>query len=384
MYRERLLTPPKVSFFLFGCRGTGKSTWLQHVFPHAHHVSLLNEGLYLSFLADPELFASELRQLAKGTWVVVDEIQRLPQLLNEVHQAIESHKLKFVLCGSSARKLKKSGVNLLGGRAVSRSLFPYLAQELGSNFNLDKALHVGTLPVIWESLEPVEQLEGYTQMYLKEEIQAEALVRNLPGFVRFLPVAALSHGQAINATNIARDASVARTTVEGYLDILEDTLVAFRLPGYEARLRVKERKLPKLYWNDAGIVNGILKQRQPPTGDLRGRLFEGLVGVTLRASMRYNSDFADEMYYWSPGEAAHTEVDFLLKRGNEFIAIEVKSGPKPRSDWFRGLEAIRDLNGVLRRIVVCPAGRPLRTESGAEVLPFAAFTEELQKATLFP
>lgn len=352
--------------------------------PDARHISLLEEGLYQSFLASPDLFANELRHVPKGTWIVVDEIQRLPQLLNEVHLAMEKYRLKFVLCGSSARKLKRSGVNLLGGRAQSRSMFPYLPEELGRDFNLDRALRIGTLPVIWESEEPEQQVVAYSQMYLKEEIQAEALVRNLPAFVRFLPVAALCHGQTINTTSLARDASAARTTVEGYLDILEDTLVAFRLPGYEAKLRVKERKLPKLYWTDPGIVNGILKLRGAPLGDWRGRLFEGVVAIMLRAHMAYDSDFCDDMFYWAPGEAAQTEVDFLLQRGHEFLAIEVKSGAKPKSDWFRGLDAIRTLKGLRRRLVVCPSGRPMRTESGAEVLPFDAFSEALSSGSLWP
>jgi len=174
----------------------------------------------------------------------VDEIQRLPNLLNEVHRFIEEKRLRFVLCGSSARKLKRAGVNLLAGRVLRRFMHPFVPAELGKRFDLEKALRFGLLPVVWDSAEKEETLAAYTQMYLKEEIQAEALVRNLPGFARFLPLAALFNSQVINTTNIARESGVARTTVTGFLEILEETLLCFKVPAYEARLRVRERKLP--------------------------------------------------------------------------------------------------------------------------------------------
>jgi len=248
----RILEQPKGSFFLFGPRGVGKSTWLRGAFPGAHRVDLLDEALYQSYLVDVAGFAGELRDLPRGSLVVVDEVQRLPMLLNEVHRHLEDRGLRFVLCGSSARKLKTAGTNLLAGRAARRYVHPFLPEELGSSFDLDTALRNGTLPVIWMAEDRGEALEAYAQLYLKEEVQAEALVRNLPGFPRFLPVAALFHGQVANVSGIARDAGAARTTVAAYLEILEDTLLAFRLPAYEIRLRVRERRHPKLYWADPG------------------------------------------------------------------------------------------------------------------------------------
>ncbi len=383
-YLNRLLKVPKSNFFLFGCRGTGKSTWIKKIFPHAHIISLLDEKLYQTYLAAPDLFADEIRAKNNSNeWIVIDEVQRLPQLLNEVHRAIETLNLKFILCGSSARKLKHSGVNLLGGRALQRFLFPFLPQELGSKFSLEKALHTGLLPVILASDTPEEQIEAYTQMYIKEEIQAEALVRNLPGFMRFLPIAALSHSQTINISNIARESGVARTTVQGYIDILEDTLLAFRISGYEAKLRVKERKLPKLYWIDPGIVNGVLKQKYPPTGELRGSLFEGLIATFLRAMMLYEKDFCDDFFYWSPGEATYTEVDFLLQRRKEFIAIEVKSGNTPIKSWFKGLKAISDLKGIIRKIIVYPYGENYKTLDGIEIISFENFTKLVAEKKLW-
>ena len=180
-------------------------------------------GIYQRLLANPGHFASELRSLATGRWVIVDEVQRLPNLLNEVHRFIEEKRLHFVLCGSSARKLKRASVNLLAGRALHRSMHPFVPEELGVQFDLEEALQFGLLPIVWDSTAKGETLSAYAQLYLKEEIQAEALVRNLPGFARFLPLAALFHGRMVNVSNIAREAGVARTTAAGYLDILDVT-----------------------------------------------------------------------------------------------------------------------------------------------------------------
>ena len=384
MYYERVLAKPKSSFFLFGCRGTGKSTWVKHQFPDAHVISLLDESLYQSFLAAPELFRKRLRAIKDTEWIFVDEIQRLPQLLNEVHAAIEEFKLKFILCGSSARKLKRAGVNLLGGRALERRLYPFLPQEMGGNYSLESVLQLGSLPLIVASDEKEDQLAAYAQLYLKEEIQAEALVRNLAGFARFLPIAALSHAQAVNVTNIARDSGSARTTVEGYLQILEETLMTFRIHGFESKMRVRERKLPKLYWVDPGIVRSVLKNKGAPDAESRGALFEGVVATFLMAMKAYQKDFADEIFYWSPAEASTTEVDFLIQRGNEFIAIECKSGKTFRNDWTKGLRALSGLKGLVRRIVVCPETAPLQTEDKTAVLSFLDFVQQVQSNSLWP
>ena len=255
-----MLQSPKRSFFLFGPRGAGKSTWIRHAVDAVKTFDLLSEELYQRLLVTPGAFAAELRVVEAGSWVVVDEIQRIPALLNEVHRFIEERQLRFVLSGSSARRLKQAGVNLLAGRAVRRYMHPFVPEEIGDSFSLDAALRFGTLPIVWDQADDrdrEETLRAYAQLYLKEEIQAEALVRDLPAFARFLPVAALCHGQTINVSSLARDAGVARTTVAGYLGILEDTLLCFQLAGCEPRLRVKERKHPKLYWADPGIVRAV-------------------------------------------------------------------------------------------------------------------------------
>ena len=221
-----------------------------------------------------------------------------------------------------------------------------------------------------------ETLSAYAQLYLKEEIQAEALVRNLPGFARFLPLAALFHGQTVNVSNIAREAGVARTTAAGYLDILEETLLCFRLPAYEAKLRVRERKLPKWYWCDPGIVRAMKRTSGETSAEERGALFEGLVAQLLRAYKDYRG-ICDEVYYWAPSGKSKTEVDFLLVQGAERVAVEAKSGNTFAEGWCKGLRAVAQLEGLRRRIIVYPRGPVLQTKDGIDVLPFQVFADQL-------
>jgi predicted AAA+ superfamily ATPase len=379
----RILAPPRGSFFLFGPRGTGKTTWVRATFPEAHQVDLLDEARYQAYLADIGLFANELRALAPRSVVVVDEVQRLPALLNEVHRHIEERGLRFVLCGSSARKLKTAGTNLLAGRAVRRHLHPLVPHELGEDFDLEKVLRWGSLPVVWTSPDRGEALEAYAQLYLRQEVQAEALVRNLPGFARFLPIAALFHGQVLNVAGIAREAGVARTTVAGYLEILEDTLLTFPLPAFEARLRVRERRHPKLYWADPGLPRAMKRQTGPPAAEERGHLFEGWVASVLRAYRDYRGLF-EEWFYWAPGKGSRVEVDFLLRRGSDFVAIEAKAARRVADAQLLGLRAIADLPAVRRRLLVCRAERRGKTAGGVEILPVPAFVEEVHSGRLFP
>lgn len=379
----RLLRAPKQSFFLFGPRGTGKSTWVLGTFPTARRIDLLDEALYQSYLANVGLFAEELRSVPAGSIVCVDEVQRLPQLLNEVHRFIEERRLRFILCGSSARRLRREGTNLLAGRALRRVLHPFLPAELGADFDLELALTYGTLPVIWQAAERKEALLAYLQLYLKEEIQAEALVRNLPGFARFLPVAALFHGQILNAASLARDAQTSRTTITGYLDIVEDTLLAFRLPAFETRMRVREKKHPKLYWVDAGIVRALKRQLGPLSSEERGPLFEGWTANLLRAYRDYR-DLFDDWYYWAPAEAARTEVDFVLRRGRDHLAIEAKSAATIGHEELRGLRAIDGLPRLRRRILLHKGGRSRVTDDGIEIWPVGRFLQALATDELWP
>jgi len=376
----RLLPPPRSSFFLFGARGTGKSTWLRRHFPQARAIDLLDERRYQRLLADPGLFHDELAALPSGSWVSVDEIQRLPALLNEVHRLIETRRLKFALTGSSARKLRRTGVNLLAGRALRRAMYPLVPAEMGGDFDLARALRFGTLPLAVRADDPAETLDAYVRMYLREEIQAEALVRNLPGFSRFLPVAALFHGQVLNLSAVARDAGVARPTAQGFFEVLEDTLLARRVPAFEARLRVRERKHPKLYWIDPGIVRAARGHLHPPAAEEMGSLLEGLVHMLL-ALQQDTFGGIDEVAYWAPAEAVRTEVDFVVRRGKALAAVEVRAATRLRGEDLRGLSAIAGLRGLERRILVY-LGRERLRRDGVEVLPFADFAAELGRGTI--
>jgi len=380
---QRRIELPRTSFFLMGPRGTGKSTWIRTSLGGASFVDLLDEARFQSYLADPSLFGAEVRTLPRGSWVVVDEIQRLPSLLNEVHRAMEEQKLKFALTGSSARKLRRGGTNLLGGRAHELTMYPFVPEELGKQFRLERALEQGTLPLVWDSEEPAHTLRAYVEMYLKEEIQAEALVRNLPGFARFLPIAGLMHGQTMNIAALARDAGVARQTIAGYVQILHDTLVATTLGAFEAKLRVRERSHPKLYWFDSGIVRALKHQTGTVSPEERGALLEGFVFMLLRFYQERTELFSN-MGYWAPREAATTEVDFVLARGKELLAIEVKATQQLRPADLRGLRAIAELRGLVRRVLVFLGPRALKTPDGVDVLPLAEFAKRLQLGTLWP
>jgi predicted AAA+ superfamily ATPase len=377
----RTLSPSKGSFFLYGVRGVGKSWWARRSFPDAHHVDLLDEARYQTLLANPGQLGLELRGLPARRIVVLDEIQRVPALLNEVQRAIEDGGRRFVLLGSSARRLKTAETNLLAGRAALLTMYPLMPDELGADFDLAKVLRFGSIPVIWQAEDSRAALEAYVQLYVREEIRLEALVRNLPAFLRFLPVAALFHGQVVNIAGLARDAATARTTIEGYLGILQDTLVATLLPAFEAKLRVRERRHPKLYWVDPGLVRAAKRQLGPVASEERGPLLEGFVLTLLRA---HNRNLFDEVSYWAPAQARQTEVDFLLRRGREFIAIEVKAQPRFSTPQLAGLRAIGELPRLARRILVYLGDRRLTTEDGIEVWPLDRFAEAVAEGSLWP
>ena len=378
----RLIRPSRQSFFLLGVRGVGKSTWAREQFPDALHIDLLDEARYQDYLSDPSFFAADLQLSPPGSWVVVDEIQRLPNLLNEVHRHIEDRQLKFALLGSSARKLKASGVNLLAGRALHKTMHPLTPNEIGEDFNLDVALDTGTIPLIWLADERRQVLESYVRLYLREEVRAEGLVRNLPGFARFLPIAALYHGQVVNISGIARECGVARTTVQGFLDILEDTLLTFRLSAFQSRLRLRERRHPKLYWIDPGLVRAVKKLYGPIAPEERGTLLEGWILHLLRAHAE-ESELFDELYYWAPHPAIRTAVDFLLRRNGEFIAIEVKSQPRYHTAMLPGLRAVAELPRIVRRLLVYGGKRSFRTQDGIDVLSIDRFQHELAENILW-
>lgn len=379
----RILRPPPGSFFVFGVRGVGKSTWTRSAFPGAHVIDLLDEAHYQHLVLDPAAFPAELATVPARVPVVVDEVQRFPALLNEVHRAIERDRRRFVLLGSSARRLKSAGTNMLGGRAVLKTMYPLLPGELGADFDLGAVLRYGSIPLVWTASDRAATLETYVQLYLKEEIRGEAVVRNLPAFARFLTVAALFHGQAVNISGLARDAATSRTTVDGYIQILEDTLIAFRLAAFEPRLRVRERKHPKLYWVDPGIVRAAKRQLGPVTAEEKGPLLEGWVLTLLRAHNEVAGVYED-IAYWSPAQALATEVDFVLRRGRDHLAIEVKARPRVAGPELAGLRAIADLPRLVRRVLVYLGPRTLRTPDGIDIWPVGRFIDTLGRGELWP
>ena len=381
MYR-RLARAPEQSFFLLGMRGVGKSTWARQTLPDALRLDLLDEALFTDLLGDPSLFRHLLSAVGHGEWVVVDEVQRIPSLLNEVHRMIEDRGVRFALLGSSARKLKTAGTNLLAGRALHKAMHPLTPAELGGDFNLDDALRYGTIPLVWTAPDRREALQSYTQLYLREEIRAEAAVRNLSGFVRFLPVAAVMHAQTINAASVARDAGIGRSTVNGYLEILEDTLLTVQLSAFEARLRVRERRRPKLYWADPGLVRAVKRQLGPVAAEERGALLEGWVLGLLRAHNEHQRVY-DDIGYWAAAESA-AEVDFVLTRDREHLAVEVKASERYNTAMLKGLRAVADLPDLARRVLAYRGQRAFTTEDGIDVWPIDSLHQALEADGLWP
>lgn len=382
MLYTRLARVPEQSFFLLGIRGVGKSTWVREALPGALRIDLLDEALFTDLLADTALFRQMLAQQQTGDWVVVDEVQRIPALLNEIHRLIEERGIKFALLGSSARKLKTAGTNLLAGRALNKAMHPLTPAELGDDFNLDEVLRYGAIPLIWTAPDRREALSSYTQLYLREEIRAEALVRNLSGFVRFLPVAALMHAQTLNAAGIARDSGIARATVNGYLEILEDTLLTTRLPAFETKLRVRERRRPKFYWIDPGIVRALKRQLGPVTAEERGALLEGWVFGLFRTHDEHQHLF-DDIGYWASTES-RTEVDFVLTRDGAHMAVEVKSANRYNTAMLKGLRSLEGLPRLCRRILVYGGSRAFRTDDGIEIWPVNELCQALETDQLWP
>ena len=334
----RFFQPPGGHYYLFGPRGAGKSTWLRHTYPDALWLDLLAPDIERSFAARPERLRERVAGAPEANVVIIDEVQRVPELLPVVHQLIEERvAASFVLTGSSARKLKRTGVDLLAGRAVLRFLHPFLAAELGERFDLERALLQGLLPVVWDSDHSEDTLDAYVGLYVKEEVQAEALVRDLGGFHRFLEALSFSQASVLNLTEVARECQVQRKTVEGYLGVLEDLLLAFRVPVFRRRARRQLTAHPKLFFSDVGVFRSLR-----PAGpldrpeEIAGAALEGLVAQHLRAWIDYSGRQAS-LGFWRTRSGR--EVDFVVYGPDVFYAIEVKHSDKIRSADLRSLRA---------------------------------------------
>ena len=335
---RRFFILPDDHCFLFGPRGTGKSTWLRTMLPGAYFLDLLDDVAYRNYQAYPErLREVVLANLGKKDFVI-DEIQRIPNLLNTVHQVIETIPgCRFILTGSSARKLKRSGVNLLAGRAVQCHLHPFMAAELAEQFSMAHALRYGLIPLISLSKNPEQKMEAYLSLYLKEEVHMESLVRNIGSFSRFLEAISFSHASILNLNNIARECQVSRKLAENYLEILEDLLLSFTIPVFTKRSKRVMTTHPKFYLFDAGVFTvlrpkGILDQ----TSEIHGLALEGLVAHHLRTWCDLSNEKC-QVSFWRTKSGA--EVDFIVYGGAHFYAIEVKHSPHIHPSELHGLEA---------------------------------------------
>jgi uncharacterized protein len=332
---SRLFKYPKDhSFFLLGPRGTGKSLFLRHTFASCIYLDLLDDRVFQQLLAQPSRLEDMIPAGSKN-WIVIDEIQKIPKLLDEVHRLIENRKFKFILTGSSARKLKRTGANLLAGRAFSQHSYPLTALELGDQFSVSKALHAGLLPKAYLEDHPKDYLASYVTTYLKEEIQQEGLVRNISSFARFLEAASFSQGQILNYSKVAKDSAVERKTVTNYFQILEDLLLSHTLEVFSRRAKRELITQRKFYFFDLGVFQQI-RPRGPLDSDseITGASVETLVLQELLARNEYQ-DLGYTVHFWHTRD--HVEVDFILYGPRGLKAIEIKSGDHLRDRDFTGL-----------------------------------------------
>ena len=339
MYK-RFIKGPKESFFLFGPRGTGKSTWLRLTYPNSIWIDLLDPEKLRYYSAWPERLRETIQTEPHKKIIVIDEVQKAPELLPLIHSIIEEKRgLQFILTGSSSRKLRRTGANLLAGRALLRFMYPFYASELGADFSLKKALQIGTLPIVWDASTPEETLKTYAALYLKEEIQAEGLVRQVGDFARFLEISSFSHGNLLNSTNISRECDVARKTVENYLGILEDLLLSFTLPVFTKRAKRELSAHPKFYLFDPGVFRS-LRPKGPldKPEEIDGAALEGLVASHLHAWCKSQNE-PHSLSFWRTRSGS--EVDFIIYGPTCFLAIEVKLTKKLHPSDTIALEAFQ-------------------------------------------
>ena len=373
---SRFLRFPAESFFLFGPRGTGKTTLLRERLGQAVWLDLLDPERERVLAADPSRLRALVGANPTARHIVIDEVQRVPALLPVVHQLIEERSCPpFVLTGSSSRKLRRTGSDLLGGRAALKALHPFMAAEMGSRFRLEDALANGMLPVVLGAADPAETLRAYAALYVREEVIAEGLVRNLGAFARFLEAAALSHAQVLNVSNVARECSVERKSVEGYLSILEDLRLAFRLPPFTRRAVRATVAHPRFYLADAGVFRSLR-----PVGPLdrpeerQGQALEGLVAQHLLAWADYREEDW-RLYYWRT--RGGSEVDFVLYGAGGVYAIEVKNARRVDRGDLRGLRVFREDYPEARSLCLYRGADRLLLD-GVLCLPAEAFLRELR------
>ncbi len=386
---KRLLKLPKKpqeSFFLWGPRQTGKSSLLKELYSDSFYVDLLQTSEYLKYLEKPWLLREEIIALKASDQVkilshpiIIDEIQKVPLLLDEVHWMIENLKLKFALCGSSARKVKRGHANLLGGRALRYEMFGFSAAELKSDFDLEHILNSGYFPRHYFNQSYEKLINSYVKDYLKEEIANEALVRNIPNFSNFLSAAALSDGELVVYTNIASECSVSSNTVKEYFQILEDTLLGRFLPAYTRRPKRRTVQSPKFYFSDIGIVNHLCKRGKiVPKSELFGKAFENWVFHELNTYNAYNDKFLD-FAYWKL--TTGVEVDFIIN--DMEYAIEAKASSRIEDRQMKGLrELSKDFPDLRKKIIVSLVDKDRITSDGIEIINYQSFIRKLWNGSL--
>jgi uncharacterized protein len=384
---KRTLSPSKVrSFFLFGPRQAGKSTFVKTLLTEEDlYINLLPQRIFLDYIRDPNLFRQEVlahkRSHPKFT-CVVDEIQKIPALLDEVHDLIENEGIRFILTGSSARKLKRGSANLLAGRASTYHLYPCTYVELAEIFDLEKALRLGCLPYLWSNplndSDQNEFLESYAEVYLREEIQAEGIVRNIAPFARFIDIAANNDGEIVNYTNVARECAVSLKTVQEYYQILEDTFIAYRVDPWLKSVRKRLVAHPRYYLFDMGVTNALCHQYKTLNSEVRGRRFEQFIILQLIALNNYHK-MGFEYFFWRTN--AGTEIDLILTRDKKPIAaIEIKSNPMIQKLDTVALREFQAEYPETKLYILCPIERPRLMENNIQVLPWQTFfDEELHK-----
>jgi predicted AAA+ superfamily ATPase len=336
MYSRLIQPPNRKSFFLFGPRGTGKTTWVKSVFPKAVYIDLLEAELFNDLIANPQRLSNYIPPDFRD-WVIIDEVQRIPDLLHEIHRLIETKRYHFILTGSCARKLKRKGPNLLAGRALTFSMHPLSVAELGGDFRLEHSLKFGQLPSVYTEADPQKYLEAYVKTYLEEEIRQEGLTRNLSAFARFLEAASFSQGSILNVSSVARECHVERKVVEGYFSILEDLMIGYRIPPFSKKAKRRLAAHPKFYFFDAGVYRtlrpmGPLDAREEVDGIALETLFlQELIAQNSALHLGY------KIFYWRTSNGR--EVDFVLYGTKGLLAFEIKRSSRITSAMLGGLKS---------------------------------------------
>jgi len=386
----RLLKAPDRSFFLFGPRGVGKTTWLKAVLPEASFFDLLDSALYLELSQKPGNLEAMIGNLPQDSWVVIDEIQKITNLLDEVHRLMETKRWRFALCGSSARKLRRGGVNLLGGRAVTRNLDTFSCGELGDAFDVEFSLQWGLLPLVQFDRENAPDiLNSYVNTYIKEEIKEEGIVRRLPPFLRFLGIAGLLNGQLVNGQNISREAGVPRSSVDVYFSILEDTLLGHFLPAYRPNVKVREQTRPKFYWFDPGVARAAAGLLFDPADRLwKGTALENLIYHELRVhNLTQNRNRTISFYRTGSG----VEIDFVIETRKRqlssyahVVCLEVKMAEKWDRKWERPMRSLNNHNSIhVDKMIGVYTGNRAYHFDGIDVMPVKEFLKRLHRGDIF-